>query len=560
MLEINSRNPKLYIAALLLITGFFFCLRSVWHEPNGDELIYMYNWEADDAPDSFFNYWERRFDNRITPEQVIDVQMRHYQFVNGRFFVHTAEQLISCTDLSMTVFYILNTFVFLAFVGLLIVYATRKNPDTRSNYLLWLLAILSLLYLFPDRDSLWPSLNMGLNYLWPATMTVAMLMVWNRMERARLSTAAFVAVLVLAFFTGWSNEAFAVGLSGGMFLYYCFHYKKFRGQIVAVCIVLWLGTALMCFAPANFARFITLHQTLDASLTRRLILTAVNFLRLKMTPVLIVLLIWLACKQRLMAFLKSNTKVLYVFASGAVFLSMANTEPRAMTLLEMLSLILTIRYLSGLKAFGHNGKRQIYVVALFTVLFMVHQTILAKDTEALYRSHHKAVEDMEAACPLEVVGLQEPELSWATKPFLSSWRHNYVRESVQQVHGGKKGVKLVSAADRMAICQPEKFFVPENKIPGDAPLYYTEDGYFIWIDRSAFSPTDTLIGVFEEVRFDGYLNSLLALRYLLSPAPTPDTVKVNTYTAHTRYGEVTYAYPHPARRLKWVFLKKAENR
>ncbi len=107
------KNPKLYVIILLIATGVFFYLRSVNRELiYCDEIIYGYNLNATE----YYEYWsspETSLDGKIeTISDVIDSQINHYFYGNGRSIVHAIEQFFTGV-LNVNVFYVVNTFMFL---------------------------------------------------------------------------------------------------------------------------------------------------------------------------------------------------------------------------------------------------------------------------------------------------------------------------------------------------------------------------------------------------------------------------------------------------------------
>lgn len=462
----------------------------------------------------------------------------------------------------MNVFYVLNTFVFLLFIVLLMRLITAGIQYAANNYLLWLLVTIALLYLFPYIKSLWTSINYAVNYLWPATMTAGMLLVWKRLENRRIGGWLMLPVLLLACFTGWSNEGFSVGLSGGMFLYYCFHFRKFRGQIVAVCLVLWIATAIMCFSPGNLMRFFGKPSQETGSLFIKLSNGFDNFLHLKLLWLLVVLCIYLAVRKRFGKFMKDNDKLIHVFGFGTFFLFFANTAPYSMTLLEVLSLILIMRYLAGASLFRTNNKWQIAAGAVLTILFIVHQSLLVKDSVVLYRYQHEAVRRMKNALPGDVVEYQEPDISILSKPFFRQWNVslkrelNYYWKTAQGVYDQHNKFKIVSPREKEAVLEPQKYFVPENKFPGDAPVYYSANSRYMWIDRTRLAPSDTLVGEYERVDFSYDVELPLKVKFALMPDAYPEREVLEIDTFRTRYGEALYITPPQVLRLKAINVRR----
>lgn len=158
---------------LMAVVAVVFFVRCYEHEPSGDELLYEYVWEDGDPTD----LWMRghQFINKVSSlEDIYNTQVKHYMLVNGRSLVHAVEQAFTGHKLA---FSLVNTGVFLLFVFMIVNFVTGKNR--RNRYWVWFSVVTGLLLMFPYEESLWTSVNLGLNYLWPATMSVAMLTIWK---------------------------------------------------------------------------------------------------------------------------------------------------------------------------------------------------------------------------------------------------------------------------------------------------------------------------------------------------------------------------------------------
>lgn len=99
----------------------------------------------------------------------------------------------------------------------------------------------------------------AVNYLWSAAIFVWVIYEYYRYKNSgeRIPLFKKIVLFVLALLCGASNESFSIGLSAALFMYYCIHPKNFNGANRYLAFGLWIGTALLVFAPANFQRFAT---------------------------------------------------------------------------------------------------------------------------------------------------------------------------------------------------------------------------------------------------------------------------------------------------------------
>ena len=104
------KNQRIGVVLLLIITGVFFYLRSVNRTLISEEITYYYVFEDRKGFDSCADSKEIK-----TFSDILESQVNHYNFVNGRALVHSLEQFFSGIA-GVEVFYFLNAFVFISFI------------------------------------------------------------------------------------------------------------------------------------------------------------------------------------------------------------------------------------------------------------------------------------------------------------------------------------------------------------------------------------------------------------------------------------------------------------
>ena len=219
-----------WIVLLLILTGVFFYIRSVNRNLISDEVTYFYVFNEDGVLNSTADFKEIE-----TCADIYDSQINHYNTVNGRALVHTVEQFFSGI-IGIDVFYVLNVLVFI-FTILVFIKIVYRNIYAYSY---WIFAIVAFMYLFPEQEHLWISINFSLNYLWPMCLTLLVLYYWERLKSDVGELKIIALMPLLGFIAGWSHEAFSVSLSASTFLYYCFNYKKMTTRISMLLIQLWI--------------------------------------------------------------------------------------------------------------------------------------------------------------------------------------------------------------------------------------------------------------------------------------------------------------------------------
>ena len=522
----------------MAMCAVFFFLRSYIHEISGDELIYQYCLVGYDTETK-----ERIFGKAISSfSDVLASQRVHYMEANGRALIHTAEQCLS-GPLGFVVFCVINTCIFILFIWLIVKYVSA-GQKSESSYFLWLVTLLALLYLFPSEESLWTSINYGPNYHWPSVLSVSVLLLWRQIVCGNVSAKWNWAVALVSFLAGWSHEGFAVGLAGGTFIYYWLNFKRLPHQILWLVIPLWIGTAALVFAPGSIIRFF--HRG-EVSMNHRIcgfLLNGIdNFLHLK--------IIWLALlltvveikrhKNRMLSFIRNNILLLWVLCITICFTMIANTHPHTHTLVEVLCLLFLLGYLCECGCFNVMPGWQRVISIVLTLLFAAHQTVLCIDSCKISRFQHRMVEEYKTS-PDGLVRYDAPELFPWSENFIRVWPRqlNVDDESfraIRQIYGNyKKPLIFLWPEEYDAVAGKSRLFVPENRIPGTAPVYATDDSEYLWLHPDSVNPTDKFEYLLKPVDWHHDAPVLLCLKFALMPNSYPDRGDAKLDSIHTRYG------------------------
>ncbi len=557
-MNINKPYPsgRIALIALLTLTAIAFFLRCYYRVPSGDELLYEYVWEKDDSTDLWTPGHE--FNRKVSSlSDIIESQVQHYKYANGRSIVHSIEQAFTGHTL---LFSILNTAIFLLFTWLIAYYVTLGGDRYRSCFLLWLIIFIALLNLFPLRDSLWVSVNYGLNYLWPATMATGVMVLWDRLAKGELSARWNIPMALLGLIFGWSHEGFVVGVSGGMFLYYCFHIRQFRGQAPVLAVPMWISACVMVFAPGNINRFFHHDDATDeASMLMKLLNGFDNLLHLWMIWILaigVIILLAAGKKDAIKVFIRDNSRLLWVFAISFIFSMIANTAPHSHTFVELTSLYIILRYVTSRKL-PHLTRTVKIGIYLLGVLFTGHQLLIARDTWRNYEFQTEVVNEY-IDSPDGIVHFTPINLYSITKPYIRIWKSSgafkffFFNVYNEVLFNGNKPPLLLEGSDYEAVTAPQNFFTAKNKLPGNAPCYIGEDGKFIWIKPDALSADEKLTGMLYPVDWDHDVQVIVKLKFLLTPGSYPGTERLEIDTINSRWGRAMRIKPLPVRKIKAV--------
>lgn len=543
MQQFKSRfkNQKTYIIILLIITGVFFYLRSVNRELIFcDELIYGYDLNASE----YYEYWaspKTSLGGKVkTFSDVIDSQINHYFYGNGRSIVHGIQQCFSGL-LSVNIFYVVNTFVFL----LMIMYMAKVLK--LKKYTAYFVVVIVSLYLFPLSYRLWYSINMSCNYLWPLCFCMILLYYFMKIKEEKyVSKITLVFLSFLSFITGWSHEAFSVPLSGALFFYIVLNLKKFDKRFLYIAIPLWVGTAIMVFAPANISRFFGGGE--GPSKIYAIANAIDNFMHIKLLWIFVITIIIFRIRNQ--EYLKScftdNKLIVYALIIGLLFGLVANTAPYSFTAIELFSFLLTMKLL--IPAIEKISVKPIYMV-LLTLLFIGHQTMIVKG-EIVQSTAQKELISKYVNSVDGVVNYNVPSTSWYIDSYVTKWKHSGV--SVQYggfaefAYGNSKPMYALGDADYKAIADKD-FYVTENKFAGSAPFYYA-GGEAFWAKASEIDSTDVFEFEYEPVSFNYDVPLLLKIKFALTSDSYPKKEKAEVKSIKTQHGDFYYILLPPVRK------------
>ena len=535
------KSQKTYIILLLIITGIFFYLRSVNREfIFCDELIYGYNLNASE----YYEYWSSpstSLEGKVNSfSDVVDSQINHYFYGNGRSIVHGIQQFFTGV-LNVDLFYIVNTFVFL----LLILFLAKALKI--KDFKLYFVVVIALMYLFPLSYRLWYSINMSCNYLWPLCFSIILLYYCKEINDAKnISKYSLIFLSFLSFITGWSHEAFSVPLSGALFFYIIFNIKKIDKRLLYIAIPLWIGTAIMVFAPANFARF--LGGGNGGSKIYAIANAIDNFMHIKLLWIFVITAIVFRIRNNkfLKACLSENKIIIYALVIGVLFGLVANTAPYSFTAIEFFSFILTMKLL--IPTIERIRIKQMYLVIL-SLVFFVHQSMIVKGEIIQSKVQRELISEY-LKSEDGVVNYNVPTTPWYLNPYVTKWKHSGVSVqhggTIEFAYGNSKPMYALADADFRFLAEKD-FYNEENKFAGDAPFYYAGGNAF-WAKASEVDSTDVFEFEYEPVSFDYDVPLLLKIKFALTSESYPNKEVAQLEKIKTRWGDYYYILFPPVRK------------
>lgn len=382
------------IIILLILAAVFTFVESSDREWISDDISYRFICEDD----SIYMDASRMREIR-TVADICESQAYHYIYMNGRLPVHFIVQFFDGIT-GKTLFALFNSAVMV--LAIILCGRVGRGKSTKGVPHHWydldpwyyLIATLALFYLFPVQTDgrLWFSPAMGINYLWSSTIFMAFLYYFNRCERVSIW------LMLLALLTGWSHEAFSIALSGGTFLYMIFRRRKInRGQI-AMTFMLWVGTALIVFAPG------TLYRASDPALSESLLVRAINTIKawseIKVLWILLLFIVVTAMTKGwhfLRLYFRENILIVFILVTGLLLSIYAHGVTRALTCVELTSLLLVLRLIGAWK-FRIPGKRtstgelSLLLYGLLLCLFAGYETTIIRCNMKTHREYLAMIE------------------------------------------------------------------------------------------------------------------------------------------------------------------------
>ena len=553
-MRLSLSKSGIWISLLVIFVAVILFIRDYNHEPQGDEVYYEYVWENDDPTDM----WDEnhRYERKVSSwSDIWQTQVKHYMRVNGRALIHTTEQAFTGHNV---LFCTINTIMFFIFVGLIIYYVAPSGR--RDNYFLWLSVIMILILGFPLKSMLWVYINASLNYLWPAVLAMAVLISWERIITGQLKRRYIPFIVLLALVFGWTNELFVVPIAGAMFFYYCFHFRQFRGQVLALAIPMWLTGILLVFSPGNFARYFRDSASGGSALVSKIVnsvdLMSHAWIFITMTVCTIVLLL-IGKKDNVKSFVSNNEMLVTALIVSLCFTGIANSYEQSIIFIELSSMLLILRYICGLE--WRMSRLLVGFSVVLTLCFGVHQVVLARDAVSTYRYQHNLIEEF-LESPDGMVHYSHAFVSRTSLPYVLTWLPNafHARTIAHVKTNGKKEITLLPDADYMAVSQPDSFFVEKNRLPGNAPLYYGEGGLHYWMKPGILKPGQRLVADLLPLDWSHYeIPVLYRLKILLTHVELDNRMDLEIDTVDSQQFGKLYRVRFPMdRKIKAVNVEE----
>ena len=324
-----------------------------------------------------------------------------YFTLGGRYFSVASQYLFIGVLWNNRVWFdIMNTVFFLL---LLLACGRLINNGKKDNVFYVLLFALLFWFLcpFPSQTIFWAAGS--ITHLWANTLVFVFIALFFRYKDENFSFFGKLGLFVFSIFAA-SEFIPCASLCGAFVVYYAFHIKSFRRNVIPFVVGFALGSVLVLFAPGSFGRVtfegISYHdQLLD--LVRNPIHEIIKYKALWLF--LIVLIIgWIKNKETVKTWMKENSILLLslgwsVFAFSVVF----RPNLRALFFPETLSIVLLLRFLfenNSVLNLGFLGENKRIVGSVILVLlyvaFMVDAMFAVSETKKQSLNNEKLLKEL----------------------------------------------------------------------------------------------------------------------------------------------------------------------
>lgn len=462
------------ICLILLVTAISVGLRAYFREPVSDDLLYRYILDENPLGDNNYSVLVQGFGDAIRSQSI------QYFYSNGRTLIHVLVQMFA-GPWGFTAFAIFLG-ILIAVVEILFVrYSIPKSQQ--SNPLIWILVSITYLYLFQNNSGTWYSIAGGMNYLLPMMFVLGFLLIFQHLNEARTkpNLLAIILLSLFGFITGWCQECFSVPLSGGLFFLILCNLRKTKTSIWVLAIFLWIGTAILVFAPGNFVRLGS-----GSGLTSSIINGVKLLIGTRLFWIMLIGLLSLCVfsKSKFKEFLRHNRFELLILSIALIFGLIANTLPQSFTGISFFSAIILFKLTCYLPDTSKKFALSCAISSICILLVCVHQYRIICVTHKTQNINHAFVEEY-ISSPNGIMAIPDIEIPTDVKPFVKGW-FNITTTGWQMLtlnkhyFKGEKEITLLDKDDYLAYKDPILYLSTHKPIDNFNDIYQGEN--IIWFN------------------------------------------------------------------------------
>lgn len=377
------KEAKFCFILVLSLGGIAFYLINFFCPLRNDDFMYMFLFL-----NKFSNGVVASIDTTHPIKTIYDVfisQYHHFMAMNGRTPVHFLVQAFIGVW-GKGLYNICATVIFmLLWYGSVMLVKSPTNFNKRQSlepHLIistpdYIIIGALLWFLLPCPNCLYNGIDFSINYLWSCTLGVLFILTYRHsLTQDATTTTTQITLFIFAILTGWMHEAFTIPLSGTLFFYTIYQRGHLNKATWILTIGLWLGTALIVFAPGTLHRGGSTFADFNFQ----------DFIAIKMDMVRYSKRFYLLCitltiglillgKKEMHKFIKNNSFLLSIIILGMVFIFLINHYSQRMQFYtEYLSIIVSLRLLYKLRL-PQIALKSISIILFLLMLIHVPATI-----------------------------------------------------------------------------------------------------------------------------------------------------------------------------------------
>lgn len=453
-----KQNSKISITILLVSIILFYYLNHIFPFVK-DDLVYKFMV----APGNYVFNFNAPAD---TWGKIIESQTTLYKEWEGRSLILALSQAFCGLTSNKEYYNIFATILFALFIpfwGKL----CFPNISIKQNLSVALLSTFSFWLIAAEAEEIYCGATYGMNYLYSPLICILFIVAFQyKGIPAKYKTIYAIALSMIGFHAGWSQELFTISFGGYLFFWTIQNRKSIeRYQWIAMSFFI-IGALILIFCPGNFVRADNGGDT-SKSIFGPIYIYTRNYTLYAFCFAAVVLFFWR--KKNLLKFIRKEYPLLVSWIVSFIFISLAigrkEMDGRIFAGIEMLNVIIFYRLLTYLGFENTIRKASTYISILFPTLLAIiisYQIPAVNAQKALYEK----CTTQSGPVYFEYPHLEIPKLLRKYIYYRHELENNTIWEGIYPSYFKKE----VYAYDEEAI----NCFTPENKIAGNNPFYKTE--------------------------------------------------------------------------------------
>lgn len=326
---VNCENAVSLLLMLMVgVIVYAFCVENVWL---GDDLLYSFKF---DGNIHLIGLGTTKFSDSINGyNDVIQSQINHYQYVNGRFVAHTFVQLF-CGIFGQKWFALCNALVYIVMFRLIMSLCGARWRNYKS---LLTVAVLVFLSFITDMS---PAFQ--INYIWMFTLSLGFIWLFFNCKHTD-NILSLLGLAIYSFIAGEGHEGINVGIGGAIIVYWLTNIRRFTLAEYVMAIGFGAGCTVLCLAPGNFVRMSGVEHS------NNIIMSIIDFLISARTILLLIVVAFTARRKWGLTWrniYKQNQFYFNIMIICLMFcLALGAGGGRALFGAELMSIIITVRIL-----------------------------------------------------------------------------------------------------------------------------------------------------------------------------------------------------------------------